>query len=63
MIVFGKIKTIEDKDEKIDKLTCLGDKFFPTHKDRENEIKKLLDRTEVFELTIEHISGKLVREK
>ena len=63
VIVFGRIKTIENKNEQIDKLTCLGDKFFPRPEDSENEIKRLLDRTEVFELTIEHISGKLVREK
>lgn len=63
VIVFGNIKIIDNKDEKIDKLTHLGDKFFPTHDDTEKEINRLLDKTEVFEITIEHISGKIVREK
>ncbi|MDO5859643.1 pyridoxamine 5'-phosphate oxidase family protein [Methanobrevibacter sp.] len=63
VIVFGRIKTISDRDEKIDKLTCLGDKFFPTHEDTVNEIDRLLDKTEVFEITIEHMSGKIVKEK
>ena len=63
VIAFGKIKTLADKDEKIDKLTYLGDKFFPTHEETVNEINKLLERTEVFEITIEHMSGKIVREK
>ena len=63
VIVFGKIKTLTDKDDKIDKLTHLGDKFFPTHEETVAEINRLLERTEVFEITIEHMSGKLVREK
>ena len=63
VIVFGKIRTLTDRDEKIDKLTHLGDKFFPTHEETVDEINRLLDRTEVFEITIEHMSGKTVKEK
>ncbi|MBR0271661.1 MAG: pyridoxamine 5'-phosphate oxidase family protein [Methanobrevibacter sp.] len=63
VIVFGKIKTLTDDSEKIDKLTHLGDKFFPTHEETVDEINRLLDRTEVFEITIEHMSGKKVIEK
>ena len=63
VIVFGKIRTLADRDEKIDKLTHLGDKFFPTHEETVDEINRLLDRTEVFEITIEHMSGKVVKEK
>ncbi len=63
VIVFGKIRTLTDNDEKIDRLTHLGDKFFPTHEETVEEINRLLERTEVFEITIEHMSGKLVREK
>ena len=63
VIVFGKIRTLTDRDEKIDKLTHLGDQFFPTHEETVDEISRLLDRTEVFEITIEHMSGKVVKEK
>lgn len=63
VIVFGKIKTLSDRDEKIEKLTHLGDKFFPTHEETVDEINRLLDRTEVFEITIEHMSGKITVEK
>ena len=63
VIVFGKIRTLSDDDEKIEKLTCLGDKFFPTHEETVSEIEKLLHRTEVFEITIEHMTGKTVKEK
>lgn len=63
VIVFGKIRILTEDDEKIDKLTYLGNKFFPTPEETEDEISRLLDKTEVFEITIEHISGKIVREK
>ena len=63
VIVFGKIRILTDEDEKIDKLTHLGDKFFPTHEETVDEINRLLDKTEVFEITIDHMTGKLVYEK
>ena len=63
VIVFGKIRILNDKNEKIDKLRYLGNKFFPTPEDTENEIKRLLDKTEVYELNIEYISGKTTVEK
>lgn len=63
VIVFGRIKTLSDDDEKIKRLTSLGDKFFPTHEMTMDEISRLLHRTEVFEITIEHMSGKTVEEK
>lgn len=63
VIVFGRMKIISDEMEKIDKLTHLGDKFFPTHQDTVDEISRLLSKTEVFEITIEHMSGKIVQEK
>ena len=62
VIVFGKIRFVTDEAEKIDRLTHLGDKFFPTHQDTVDEIEKLLFKTEVFEITIEHMSGKTVEE-
>ncbi|MBR2664924.1 MAG: pyridoxamine 5'-phosphate oxidase family protein [Methanobrevibacter sp.] len=63
VIVFGRIRTLADDDEKVEKLTHLGDKFFPTHDETVSEIERLLHRTEVFEITIEHMSGKTVVEK
>ena len=54
---------LSDDDEKIEALTYLGDKFFPTHEETMDEINRLLDRTEVFEITVEHMSGKVVEEK
>ena len=63
VVVFGKIRILTDRDEKIEKLTYLGDKFFPTHEETMDEISRLLDKTEVFEITIDHMTGKMVEEK
>ncbi len=63
VIVFGKIRILEKEDEKIEKLTALGDKYFPSKEYTQKEISKLLDKTEVFEITIDNMSGKIVREK
>ena len=63
VVAFGKIRIIEDAQEKIDKLTYLGNKFFPTPEDTQEEINRLLNQTEVFEITIEHMTGKIVKEK
>ena len=63
VIVFGTIRTLTEKQEKIDKLTHLGGKFFPTHQETVDEINRLIDRTEVFEITIDHMTGKKVEEK
>lgn len=62
VIVFGRIRTLADENEKIDRLIYLGDKFFPTHDETVKEIKRLLHKTEVFEITIEYMSGKIVEE-
>lgn len=63
VVVFGRIRILTDRDEKIEKLTHLGDKFFPTHEETVDEISRLLDKTEVFEITIDHMTGKRVEEK
>ena len=63
VIVFGRMKTIKDKETKIEKLTQLGNKFFPTEEETKEEIDRLLDVTELYEITIEHMSGKTVEEK
>ena len=63
VIVFGRMKTIKDNDLKIEKLTQLGNKFFPTEEETKEEIDRLLDVTELYEITIEHMSRKTVEEK
>ena len=57
------MRTIKDRDTKIEKLTQLGNKFFPSEEETKDEIDRLLDVTELYEITIDHMSGKMVEEK
>ena len=63
VIAFGKISIVEDEEKKLEILTHLGDKYFPNPEETEMALERLFERTEIFELNIEHITGKLVREK
>ena len=63
VIVFGKIRILEDRQEKQDLLNIIGDSFFPSHEEKIQVMDRLFERVEVFELTPDHITGKLVRER
>lgn len=62
VIVFGKIHLITDPNIVLEKIRQLGLKHYPTPEAVEEEIKKSVDRVQMLELTIEHITGKLVNE-
>lgn len=59
VIAFGKIRVIEDKNEKMDALLILAAKYSPDFKDGINKyVKKELDNVAVIELEIEYLTGK-----
>ena len=62
VIVFGRMKLVEDLDKIVDISTKLSHKF--THDDTyiKEEIEKYARQTVLLELTPEHICGKLVTE-
>ena len=63
VIVFGKIKIVEDGDYKVSLLRKLGQKYYPNKDDVEIEINKDLHRVTLLELDIEHMTGKIVEER
>lgn len=63
VILFGKIKEITDENERKNKLRILGNKYFPSEDYTEDEITKAFERTLVLEMSIEHMTGKIVTEK
>ncbi len=63
VICFGKIKIVDDPTLKDAKLRLLGSKYFPAGYDIEADMVKNAAHAEVLELTVEHITGKKVREK
>ena len=63
VICFGRARLVEDDQRKHDALLALGQKYFPPEKDIEADISKNWERVNMVELTIEHVTGKLVQEK
>lgn len=62
VVVFGKIKVVEEKEKIISVCEKLSYKFTSDKDYIDNEIKNYADETLVLELTQEHICGKLVKE-
>ena len=63
VIVFGRIRIVEDFDEAIELCRKLSYKFTDDESYIADEIKKCAKATLVMELDIEHMTGKLVNEK
>lgn len=63
VVVFGKIKLITDYKETVDKVRYLAMKYYPDAESVEEEMKLAIDRVQLLELSIEHMTGKLVHEK
>ncbi|RAP51519.1 MAG: hypothetical protein BZ133_02890 [Methanosphaera sp. SHI613] len=63
VICFGKISKVVDKKEIGRILELFGDKYFPDSVSTQDELDKYIDDTLILKLNIEHVSGKLVREK
>lgn len=62
VIIFGKAKEIVDIDIIIDVLKKLSDKFTDDEEFVKGALERSLKRVACFEVEIEHMSGKLVKE-
>lgn len=62
VVVFGKIKPLEDKEKTVDICRLLANQFDFDKDHIENEIKNFAKLVMVLELTPEHISGKTINE-
>ena len=62
VIVFGRIRVIEDRQTTIDVARRLGLKYFPTVEMVDEDLARNVDRVACFELEIEHMTGKHVHE-
>lgn len=64
VVVFGKVKFMEDQKNIIDKLRKLAAKYYPTLEDVEAEISSpAFNHVQMLAIEIEHMTGKLVNEK
>ena len=63
VIVFGRIRAMDyDEDGIEDLLRAVGNKYNPDPADVERELRNAIGRVQMLELTIEHMTGKLVNE-
>lgn len=62
-LVFGRCKLIEDEDRAMKVLKDFAMKYYPSESMVEEEMKKAAKAVQMFEITIEHISGKEVQER
>ena len=62
VIVFGRIRPVEDREKTLSKVLALGIKYHPTVEAAKEELDKAADRVLCLEMEIEHITGKLVNE-
>lgn len=63
VICFGRVHVLEDETEKDKYLRQLGAKYFPEGYDIESDMQRNAHRAIVLVFTINHMSGKRVREK
>lgn len=62
VVVFGRISRVEDPARAREIARQLGLKYYPTAQAVEEELAKAMDRALILELTVDHMTGKLVNE-
>ncbi|MCQ2520251.1 MAG: pyridoxamine 5'-phosphate oxidase family protein [Lachnospiraceae bacterium] len=62
-IVFGRCHLIENQDEAIELVTKLAKKYYPDESLIAEEVEKYGQAVQMFEISIEHLSGKMIHEK
>ena len=62
VIIFGRIRFIEDPEDTIALVRQLALKYYPTPESAEEEVIKAGNRVQMLELTIDHMTGKFVNE-
>jgi nitroimidazol reductase NimA-like FMN-containing flavoprotein (pyridoxamine 5'-phosphate oxidase superfamily) len=63
VICFGRVTVMADDEERLLRLRSLADKYFPKGYDTESDIQRNGPKAEILQFTIEHMTGKAVREK
>ena len=62
VVLFGRVKTVDDPDRARKLVRQLGLKYYPTAQEVEREVEKDFHRVRMLELTVDHMTGKLVNE-
>lgn len=62
-VVFGRCRLIEDAALTETRVRELALKYYPTEAEVKNEMAKSLSVAQLYEITIEHLTGKQIQEK
>ena len=62
-VVFGRCRLVEDAALTEARVRELAQKYYPTAEEVEKEIAKYLPAVQLYEITIEHLTGKQIQEK
>lgn len=63
VICFGRVRIVEDEAARMERLRQLGMKYFPEEYDINADLVKNGPHAAVLDFTVEHMTGKRVREK
>lgn len=63
VVIFGRCRLIADAKQTEENVRTLALKYYPTSEEVEAEIAKDIHAVQLYELTIEHMTGKRVHEK
>ena len=63
VVAFGRARIVADEAEKLASARGLGNKYFPTREETEEEIARAGSRMHMVAIEIEHMTGKHVHEK
>ena len=62
-VVFGRCRLIEDAAATEAKVRALAAKYYPSAEEIDEEVAKSIRGVQLYEITIEHLTGKQVQEK
>ena len=63
VVVFGRCRILEDRNRTIDLVRQIAKKYYPDDALIEGEIAQSGRAVQVYEITIEHLSGKAIQER
>ena len=63
VIAFGRVKEVVDEDRKFAKCKAFAMKYYPSEAEVDEEMRRDFARVAIFEIEVEHLSGKIVHEK
>ena len=62
-VIFGRCHLIEDREDTLKRIKQFAMKYYPDEQTADEEIERSAKAVRMFEITIEHISGKEVQER